>query len=92
MKRRLMAGMMSAMLLVGTALPVSASTDNMTVTYKQAESYTLTIPIDSQILKLSTKDNVTGTVSVTDVNLEAGREIQLSVTAGVDNNGVVELR
>lgn len=92
MKRRWIAGMMSAMLLVGTALPVSAAdTENMTVTYTKGEAYMLTIPADSKTLNLSTSAHVTGTVGVTDVNLAPGNKIQLSVTGGVDSSGVVEL-
>lgn len=92
MKRRWIAGMMSAMLLVGMALPVSAAdTKEMTVTYTEGEAYMLTIPADSKTLNLSTSDHVTGTVGVTNVNLAPGNKIQLSVTGGVDSSGVVAL-
>lgn len=98
MKRRWIAGMMSAALLMaGMALPVYATTtnpqsDNINVSYTVPERYTLSIPASTNGVTLSASDNVTTTVGVIDVSLLSGSEIQVSVTAGVDAAGTVELK
>ena len=94
MKKKLAAGILSMALAVGMVFPVSAAdtkTENMTVTYTQGESYLLSIPASAQGLSLSTTQDVTTDVGVTSVNLAPGRKIQVSVTAGVNGSGVVEL-
>lgn len=92
MKKKLAAGILSMALAVGMVLQVSAAdTKNLTVTYTQGENYLLSIPASAQGLNLSTTQDVTTDVGVANVNLAPGRKIQVSVTAGVDGSGIVEL-
>ena len=94
MKKKLAAGILSAALTAGLTLPVYAQdtqTGDMMVTYTQNESYLLSIPASAQELNLSTAQDVTTDIGVSDVNLAPGRKIQVSVTDGVDGSGTVEL-
>lgn len=89
MKRKLFAGAMAAMLMGAMVLPVSAATQSqdVTVSYREANNYTLTIPT-----AINLNDSQTTEVSVSDVNLEPNASIQISITSGVGNNGVVSLQ
>lgn len=85
MKKKIIAAMMSAMLIAGTVLPVSAADQNgsITVTYNEASSYEVTIPATSLN---STKVQ---TVQATSVNIAPGLKLQVTVTGLT--NGVLTL-
>lgn len=92
MKKKITAGILSAVLIAGMALSVSASDQrehSMEVTYTQTERYILNIPKSQG---LSTTQEVTTEVGVTGLNLAPGNRIVLKVTAGVDENGTVVLK
>lgn len=88
MKRKLIAGAMAAMLMGAMVLPVSAATQSqdVKVSYREANDYTLTIPTEINLNESQETD-----VGVKDVNLEPNTSIQISITSGVGDNGVVSL-
>lgn len=84
-KNKLIAGAMGAMMLGAMVLPVHA--EEMSVTYRQPNAYTVTIP---QSIDLSAGAD-SNEIEVTGVNLEPNKEIKIKISQGVDNNGVIEL-
>jgi len=62
MKKKIIAGLMSMMLVVAMALPVAAS-ETLTVTYQQPNAYTVVIPAD---VTLTVGEE---TVSITALNM-----------------------
>lgn len=84
MKRKWIAGIMTAMLMGAMVLPVSA--EEMTVTYREPNNYILTIPASVNLNQSKTAD-----VSVSNVNLEPNASIRISITSGIDSNSIVSL-
>ena len=85
-KNKLIAGAMGVMMLGAMVLPVHAK--EMSVTYRQPNAYTVTIP-DS--INLSSTATTTNQIWVNEVNLEPNTEIKIKISKGVDENGVIEL-
>lgn len=84
-KNKLIAGAMGVMMLGAMVLPVHA--EEMSVTYRQPNAYTVTIP---QSIDLSA-GAAFNEISVTGVNLEPNKEIKIKISKGVDESGVIEL-
>lgn len=84
-KNKLIAGTMGVMMLGAMVLPVHAK--EMSVTYRQPNAYTVTIP-DSIDLSAGAASNE---IEVTGVNLEPNKEIKIKISKGVDESGVIEL-
>lgn len=84
-KNRVITGAMGVMMLGAMVLPVHA--EEMNVTYRQPNAYTVTIPqsVDLSAGKTSNK------IEVKNVNLEPNKEIAIKITSGVDSSGVIEL-
>ena len=85
MKKKIAAVIMTAALTAGMALPAGAET--MSVTYRQPNEYTVTIPSSVALAKGggSTK------IEVKDVNIEPNTKIDFKISAGVGEKGAVEL-
>lgn len=86
-KNRVIAGAMGVMMLGAMALPVHASDNTMSVTYRQPNAYTVTIPQSVNLSNGATSNKI----EVKDVNLEPNAKIKIKISQGVDNNGVIEL-
>lgn len=84
-KNKLIAGTVGMMMLGAMVLPVHA--EEMSVTYRQPNAYTVTIPQSVDLSKGATSNKI----EVNDVNLEPNKEITIKITTGVDANGVIEL-
>ena len=84
-KNKLIAGAMGVMMLGAMVLPVHAQ--EMSVTYRQPNAYTVTIPTSIDLSSGADSNEI----SVTNVNLEPNKEIKIKISQGVDNNGVIEL-
>lgn len=84
-KNKVIAGTMGVMMLGAMVLPVHA--EEMSVTYRQPNAYTVTIP---QSIDLSA-GAASNEIEVTGVNLEPNKEIKIKISQGVDENGVIEL-
>lgn len=84
-KNKLIAGAMGVMMLGAMVLPVHAQ--EMTVTYREPNKYTVTIPSSVDLSAGATSNKI----EVKDVNLEPNKEIKIKISQGVDNNGVIEL-
>lgn len=84
-KNKLIAGTMGVMMLGAMVLPVHAQ--EMSVTYRQPNAYTVTIPTNIDLSAGADSNEI----SVTNVNLEPNKEIKIKISQGVDNNGVIEL-
>ena len=85
MKNKMIAGMLTAVLMAGVVMPVNA--EEVTVTYREPNAYTLSIPASVTL----TKDGGSSNVGVIDVNIEPDKKIEFKITAGVDDSGVIEL-
>lgn len=88
MKKKIITAMMSAMLIVGTVLPVSAADQSnpngtTTVSYEKGSSYEVSIPA------ISLNNTKEQTVQATSVNIVPGSTLRVTVT-GI-SNGVVTL-
>lgn len=86
-KNRVIAGAMGVMMLGAMVLPVHAADNTMSVTYRQPNAYTVTIPQSVNLSNGATSNKI----EVKDVNLEPNAEIKIKISQGVDNNGVIEL-
>lgn len=84
-KNRLMAGTMSMMMLGALALPVHAQ--QMSVTYRQPNTYTVSIPQSIDLSAGATFNEI----ETSNVNLEPNTKITIKISQGVDQNGVIEL-
>lgn len=84
-KNKLIAGAMSVVMLGAMALPVHAQ--DMTVTYREPNSYMVTIPTSVDL----SAGAALNTIEVSNVNLEPNKEIKIKISNGVDSNGVIEL-
>lgn len=85
MKKKWIAGMMTAALAVGMVMPVSA--EEVTVTYREPNAYTLSIPASVTL----TDEGGNAQVGVKEVNIEPNTKIDFKISAGTDDNGVIEL-
>ena len=83
MKKKMIAGIIAAMMTVGMVMPVSAETTS--VTYTQNSDYTVTIPATT----LSGTTETDQTVSATMVNIVPGKKLQVMIK-GI-TNGIVTL-
>lgn len=91
-KKKIMAGIMSAMLIAGMAVPVSAADQtnqngNTTVTYTQENSYTVSIPATT----LSSTAQTSQTVSATSVDIAPGYCLQVTIQ-GIEDGKVTLTR
>lgn len=88
MKKKLVMGMMSAVLMAGMVLPVHAAntTDGkMDVNYTEANVYVISIP---QSVTLQQGTEVTAQIKATSMNVEPKKEVQVKVKTGIDNGAV----
>lgn len=87
MKKKAVAAIVSLAMMGIMVLPVSA--DDMSVLYRQPNTYTVTIPAS---VDLSSGAD-TRSVEVSKVNLEPGAEIKIKISSGISPTeaGVVEL-
>ncbi len=85
MKKKMIAGIMAAMMTVGMVMPVSA--EEITVTYREPNAYILSIPKGVTL----TAQGGSAQVGVEDVNIEPDTKIDFKITSGADDNGVIEL-
>ena len=84
MKRKLIAGALCFAMMGAAALPAQAQ--DVSVTYREPNRYTLSIPTS---IDLNASKELS--VSVSEVNLEPGAEIKISISAGISEQGVVSL-
>lgn len=77
---KMMAGLFAAALLAGTAFPAYAETRDITVTYNEASTYTLSIPAT---VNLSETEEVSETIGVSAVNVATTEQVQIKVSSGV---------
>lgn len=85
MKKKWIVALMAAVMTMGMAIPVSA--EEVTVTYREPNAYTLSIPASVTL----TDQGGSAQVGVKDVNIEPNTKIDFKISAGVDDNGVIEL-
>lgn len=85
MRKKWIVALMAAVMTMGMAMPVSA--EEVTVTYREPNAYTLSIP-ESVTL---TDQGGSAQVGVKEVNIEPNTKIDFKISAGVDDNGVIEL-
>ena len=85
MKKKWIVTLMAAVMTMGMAIPVSA--EEVTVTYREPNAYTLSIPASVTL----TDQGGSAQVGVKDVNIEPNTKIDFKITAGADENGVIEL-
>lgn len=83
MKRKILVGMMSALLAVGMAVPVGATApepqrDSTTVTTDIASSFVLTIPATTNITYGAERTQMDGTLKVTG-NVDTNEQVAVSV-------------
>lgn len=89
MKKKMISSALALLLTGAIVLPVHAADTNVSVTYREPNAYTLTIPAS---VELSSDAQVSNEISVADVNLEPGKKIEIKITNGiVDNAGTIEL-
>lgn len=92
MKKRLIMGMMSAVLIACMALPVHAENTtggNMKVKYEEENVYIISIP-QSVTLQQGT-ETVSEQIKATSMNVEPNAEVQVMVTGGINSEGAVSL-
>ena len=91
MKKKWIAGMMTAVLAVGMVMPVSAAEnqtdDQMTVEYEQVSTYTLHIPASVDL----TAEGGNEKVGVSQVNTKPGEKLQVKIKSGINGSSQVEL-
>lgn len=90
MKRKILVGMMSALLAVGMAVPVGATetnpkSDSTTVTADVASSFVLSIPSTTDIVYKVEKTQIEGTLKVTG-NVDTDEQVTVSVQPGQLHN------
>lgn len=90
MKKKLVAGIMSAMLVAGMVMPVSAADPNneLDVQYSLGSTYTLSIPIDVTVLDAN---GGSAKVGVSAVNTTPTEKVQVTITSGINNSNQIEL-
>lgn len=90
MNKKIMAGMLTAVLAAGMVLPVSAAdtetkTHNIPVQYEEASTFTLTIPA---AVTLSETEGAESSVGLSDMNIETTEKVQIKVTGGITDGKV----
>lgn len=88
MKKKWIAGMMSAALIAGMALPVYASqtdTKSLYVKYEEPSTFTMSIPQD---VTLSKESGTTGTIELSAINVAANKKVEIRVTEGITDGKV----
>lgn len=85
MKRKVIAALLAAVMTMGMVMLASA--EQLTVTYREPNAYTLSIPASVTL----TDQGGSVKVGVKDVNIEPNTQIDFKITAGADENGVIEL-
>ena len=85
MKRKVIAALLAAVMTMGMVMLASA--EQLTVTYREPNAYTLSIPENVTL----TDQGGSAQVGVKDVNLEPNTQIDFKISAGVDEEGVIEL-
>ena len=88
MKKKLIAGIMSMMMVVAMAVPVSATgpkPPQMEVTYTEANAYELTIPAS---VTLKVGEEVSETIGAESMNIEPNKELIVSIAGGVSQGEV----
>ena len=85
-KSRMMAGVLSVMMMGAMALPVSAANDTMTVEYSQQTTYTLSIPATITLSADEAKQATS--IGVSEVNTAPDKKVQVSIKSGITNNQV----
>lgn len=84
MKKKMIAALTGVLVTIGM-MPVRA--DVVTVIYREPNAYTLSIPASVTL----TDQGGSVKVGVKDVNIEPNTQIDFKITAGADENGVIEL-
>ncbi|MCD8104144.1 MAG: hypothetical protein LUF35_03860 [Lachnospiraceae bacterium] len=84
-RNKMMAGLFAAALLAGTALPAYAEYRDMTVSYIEASTYTLSIPAT---VNLSETEEVSAVIGVSDVNIATTEQVQIKISSGVSSGKV----
>lgn len=90
MKKKMIAGMMTAVLAAGMVMPVSAADtqtqeNHVNVGYEEASTFTLTIPA---AVTLSETEGAEGSVGLSAMNIETTEKVQIKVTEGIANGEV----
>ena len=90
MKKKMIAGMMTAILAAGMVMPVSAADttlqeNSVKVGYEEASTFTLTIPAE---VTLSETEGAEGSVGLSAMNIETTEKVQIKVTEGIANGEV----
>lgn len=90
MKKKMIAGMMTAVLAAGMVMPVSAADttpqeNSVKVGYEEASTFTLTIPT---AVTLSETEGAKGSVGLSAMNIETTEKVQIKVTEGIANGEV----
>lgn len=89
MKKRLVMGMMSAVLMAGMVLPVHAANTtegDMDVSYTEANVYVISIP--QSVTLQQGEETAAQQIKGTSINIEPGKEVQVKVSNGIDNGAV----
>ena len=89
MKRKILVGMMSALLVVGMAVPVGATgnANSLDVQYSLGSSYTLSIPETVTL----TANGGSATVGVSAVNTTPTEKVQVKILSGINESHQVTL-
>ena len=90
MKKKIIAGMITAVLAAGMVMPVSAADtkpqgNSVKVGYEEASTFTLTIPA---AVTLSETEGATGSVGLSAMNIETTEKVQIKVTEGITDGKV----
>lgn len=91
MKKKLVAGIMSAMLVAGMVMPVSAADDTPTQTkefsveYEEPSTFILSIPAS---VTLREDAEVSENVGLSDINVSTSEKVQIKVTSGISGGNV----
>jgi hypothetical protein len=81
MKKKIIAGLMSMMLVVAMAVPVSAEpNDRITVTYTQPNKYEIDIPLNIA-LQVGTENTVN--ITADEMNVAPNKRVSVEVASGI---------
>lgn len=89
MKKKLVMGMMSAVLMAGMVLPVHAENTtggNMDVNYTEANVYVISIP--PSVTLQQGEETAAEQIKGKSINIAPDKEVQVKVTGGIDNGAV----
>ncbi len=92
MKKKLVAGIMSAMLVAGMVMPVSAAegdtptqTKEFSVEYEEPSTFILSIPAS---VTLKEDAEVSENIGLSDINVSTSEKVQIKVTSGISGGNV----